>query len=166
MDYEKEMEIDCEALEIEWLDQTALAFKYGKHWADCQKKLELAQENIKLIRSDLIKEANEEPNKHLGEGIKATGVIVEAYYRNHQRHKDAKTKIIALQFEANVADIAKSEISFTRKAALEHLVTLHGQQYFAGPSIPRDITWEREEKKKKANEGIGKKLRRRRKDGE
>jgi hypothetical protein len=41
--------------------------------------------------------------------------------------------------EFNLVDIAKNEISFTRKAALENLVQLHGQQYFAGPKMPRDL---------------------------
>ena len=164
MDYEKDMLIDENALEIEWLDQAPLANKYGRNWAKCQMELELAQEEIKLVRSELIKKVNEDPVKWLGDGIKATGPVVEAYYRNHRRHQEVKTKIVNLQYETNVAEIAFKEISITRKKALENLVTLHGQQYFAGPAIPRDIKWEREEKKKKANEGIGKKLRRRRKD--
>lgn len=43
-----------------------------------------------------------------------------------------------------------------RKAALENLVKLHGQNYFAGPSIPRDLNkeWVDSEKQKMSNKKI------------
>jgi len=160
MNYEKDMKIDETSLDLEWLDQTSLAFSYGKHWARCQKELELAQEEIKLVRSELIKEVTEDPDKYLGSGVKATAPVIEAYYRNHKRHIEVKDRIVELQYEANVAEIAKTEISFTRKAALENLVRLHGQQYFAGPQIPRDITAEREQKTMRANSTVARKLKR------
>ena len=59
--------------------------------------------------------------------------------------------------ECNDAEIVKNEISFTRKAALENLVQLHGQSYFAGPSVARNLQKERErkiEKRKQANTRI------------
>ena len=47
-----------------------------------------------------------------------------------------------------------------QKTALENLVKLHGQQYFAGPSVPRDLSkeWERHERQKSVDAGVGKKL--------
>ena len=43
-----------------------------------------------------------------------------------------------------------------KKSALENLVKLHGQMYFAGPSIPRDLDkeWEKREKEKRVSDGI------------
>ena len=164
MNYKKDMEIDESGLDVEWLDQTSLAFKYGKNWAEKQRDLEMAQEEIKLIRSELIEEATGDPEKYLGAEIKSTVSIVEAYYRNHKRHKDQKDKIVQLQFEANVALIAKTEVGVTRKKALENLVTLHGQQYFAGPSIPRDLKVLKAQKVEKVQAAIGSKLTRKRKD--
>ena len=160
MNYEEAMEIDISALEEEWLSQPALAFKYGKNWAELQKELELAQEEIKLIRSELVEQATGDPEKYL-DTAKATANIVEAYYRNHKRHKAQKDKIVQLQFEANVAEIVKTEISITRKRALENLVSLHGQQYFAGPSIPKTVEEIKASKKAKVNKAIGGKLKRR-----
>lgn len=160
MDYEKEMEIDESALEQEWLDQTTLATKYGRNWAVCRQELTLAEENIKLVRSELIKEASEDPDHYLGADVKPTAPVVEAYYRNHTRHKEAKKDWVDAQFEANVAEIAYKEISYTRKAALENLVKLFMADYFAGPSTPKDITEEREERRKRHNKGIGKGMKR------
>jgi len=161
MNYEKDIHIDEAALDIEWLEQASLAIKYGKIWADCQKKLTEAEELIKVTKAELIQKANEDPDKCLGIGIKPTGPNIEAYYRTHEKHTKAKKDWVAAQYELNMASVAKNEISFTRKAALEGLVTLHGQQYFAGPSVPRDIEQEREQKEKKVDTGIGKTLTRR-----
>lgn len=158
LDYIKDSQIDVDALDVEWADQAELAMRYGKHWATCQQKLTEAEENIKIIRAELIKQANENPDKFLGEGVKPTAPNIESYYRNHKKHKEAKTAWIEAQYTLNMATIAKNEISFTRKAALEALVTLHGQQYFAGPSAPRNLSEEYKKREKKVDAGIARKL--------
>lgn len=154
MNYEEDIRIDETALDVEWLEQASLAMRYGKHWARCKMALTLAEEKIKVVRAELIKLANEDPDKYLGEGTKATAPNIEAFYRMHKRHKEAKQEWIDAQFELNIAEIAKNEISFTRKAALENLVVLHGQQYFAGPRIPRDLSEQREHFQKKTDNKV------------
>ncbi len=74
MNYEQDMIIDESALDVEWLDQTSLANKYGRNWAECRQALTLTEENIKLVRAELTKEANEDPDEYLGDGVKPTGV--------------------------------------------------------------------------------------------
>lgn len=142
LNYEKDCNIDESSLDVEWLEQTTIAMKYGKYWAFCKKNVAQIEEELKLIKSELIKEANENPVQCCKKE-KPTAVDIEAYYRDHKRHKEAKQKFIEAQYELDIAEIAKNEISFTRKATLEALVTLFGQQYFAGPSMPRDISTER-----------------------
>ena len=94
MNYEKDLKIDVDALDVEWADHAELSLQYGKHYANCMKELEEAEEDIKITRSELIKKANEDPEGCLGDDIKPTAPNVEAYYRNHRRHKKAKTRII------------------------------------------------------------------------
>ena len=163
MNYEEDMKIDEAALDVEWTDQARLALKYGRHWSECKQELSLAEEHIKLVRSELIKQANEDPERFLGEGVKPTGPVVEAYYRNHKRHQAAKQEWVEAMFEANVAEIAYKEISYTRKAALENLVRLLQTDYFAGPSFPRDLSEEVAIKNKRANSGVAKQLKRKKK---
>lgn len=153
MDYEKDIIIDVTSLDTEWADQASLALKYGRHWAKCRKTLTLAEEKIKVVRAELIAEANSDPSKYCGKD-KPNAADIEAYYRNHPRHKTAKDEWVDAQYECNMAEVAKNEFSFTRKAALEGLVTLHGQSYFAGPRIPRNLKEEWEEKQKKSNQVI------------
>jgi len=164
MNYEQDMYIDENALDYEILEQPSLALKYGKHWAECQEKLARAEEKIKVIRAELIQEANEDPDDCLGEGVKATAPNVEAFYRTHKRHKAAKDVWITAQYECNMAEVAKWEISNSRKQSLEQLVKLHGQQYFSGPSIPHNLSELREQKQDAAAHRIGSKLKRKPKE--
>ena len=163
MNYTEDMRIDETALDVECLEQTGLAMKYAKIYATAKKAVTEAEEEIKVIRSELVRNANYDPDKCLGDGVKPTGPNVEAYYRTHAEHKDAKQELIDLQYELDMAEVAKNEICFTRKAQLENLITLHGQQYFAGPKMPRDLSFEAQKrhKEKKADKGTASKMRRR-----
>lgn len=143
LDYKRDMRIDESALDVEWLEQAALAIKYGRYWAKCKSKVDQLEEMVKVVRSELVNQAYANPDKYLGAGNKPTAVNVEAFFRTHRKHLDAKNDLLLAQEELLFAEIAKNEISFTRKTALENLVKLHGQQYFAGPKVPRDIAFEK-----------------------
>jgi hypothetical protein len=164
MNYEQDRKIDCDALDIEWTEQTAVAMKYIQHYAECRRTLTNAEEKIKVVRAELIEEANENPMKCCKKD-KPNAADIEAFYRNDKRHKEAKEEWVEAQYELDMAEGAKSEICFTRKAALENLVLLHQQQYFAGPRVPRNLSSEiqkRRDKEKETNAGIASKMSRRR----
>jgi len=158
LNYEEDMFIDETSLEVECLEQSTLTIVYGKHWSALQEKVDVVEEELKLIKSTLIEKAHKHPDKYLGEGIKPTGPIVEAFYRNHKKHTKAKENWISLKRQTRDAEIAYKAISYTRKAMLEELIKLHGQQYFAGPAVPGDITKKREERQSAMNKKIGKNI--------
>jgi len=162
MNYERDMEIDETALDIEWLDQAELALKYGKIYASRKRDLAKAEERVKVIRAELIAEANSDP-KHCCGKDKPNAADIEAYYRNNLSHKKAKEEWVRAQYELDMAEIAKNEVSFTRKAALENLVTLYVAGYFAGPKMPRNLVSERKKKRdqKISDAGVASKLTRR-----
>ena len=146
MNYERDFYIDHTALDVEWLEQASLAAKWGYYFNECKEEFTRAEENVKVVRSELILLINQDPDKYLGEGIKPTDAKVEAAVRTHKKHLAAKERWIKAMKTMNDAEVAKNEMSFTRKAALENLVTLHGQQYFAGPKMPRDLNKEFEDR--------------------
>lgn len=152
MDYLKDIRIDETALDVEWLEQAELAIKWGKYYSQCKEEFTRAEENVKVIYSELLLAINKNPEKYLGKGIKPTDAKVDAAIRIHPKHKAAKEEWIDAMKKLNDAEIIKSEISFTRKAALENLVQLHGQNYFAGPSVPRNLKSERESRKQQTEE--------------
>jgi len=160
MDYKEDCKIDESALDVEWLAQTELGIKYGEYWAECKDALTRAEEKIKLVRAELCKECYEKNEK-------PTDKKLETYFRTHKRHIQAKEEWMDAKFKENIADIAKWQISNTRKDALENLVRLHGQSYFAGPNMPRDLIEEAEKKRElqiKTNAGVAGKLKRRIRD--
>lgn len=161
LDYKKDVRIDETALDLEWLDQAELAISYGKEWAILRKKVALLDEKVKVIRSKLIRKAWENPEKYLGQP-KATAQTVEAFYRTHKKHQKAKQLYIEAQEELDLVEVAKNEISFTRKGALENLVKLHAADWFAGPNVPRDITSLRSERNNDRQDSVDKQVKRKR----
>jgi hypothetical protein len=162
MNYQRDMRIDDTALDVEWLDQAELALKYGRHWSNCYDELKRAEEKVKYVRSKLILEINKNPDKYLGEGIKPTDPKVEAAYRTNDEFLEAKEEWLVALKKANDAEIAKNEIAFTRKSALENMVILNGQNYFAGPKVPRDLAKVRidfEKQREKSRTELNKKVR-------
>ena len=139
LNYKNDVKINESALDLEWLDQAELAIKYGKEWVIARKKVALLDEKIKVVRSELIREAWENPEECLGQP-KGSIQTVEAYYRTRNKHKKLKQKLIEAQEELDLVEVAKNEIAFTRKSALENAVKLYIAGYFAGPNVPRDLT--------------------------
>jgi hypothetical protein len=151
IDYADDMYIDETALDVEWLHHEEKAMEYVKNAAYLRKKERQAAEVVKTTRSDLINDVNEDPKGTIGKD-KPIAADIEAYYRRHPDYKEAKQDWIDAAYEAEYAEMAKNEFCFGRRKALENLVELHRQQYFAGPRVPRDISEER----KKEKETIGK----------
>lgn len=141
LDFDKDMRIDETALDVEWLNQPRIAMQYCRNFAYLTKVVSRVEEKVKTKRSELINKVNENP-VHYCNKPKPNAGDIEAYYRTHPDYKDLKEELINATYEKDMAENAKNEISFTRKKALEYLVILHGQQYFAGPKVPRDLIHE------------------------
>jgi len=140
MNYERDIHIDETSLDIEWLEQSALMFKYGTNEADMEREKDLAKERLDLVKADLDKSIRENPEKF---GIaKITEAAVSNTIISQDEHKTAYHEFLEIQHEYNIAKVAVRAVA-QRKDALENLVRLHGQQYFAGPKIPRDLSEER-----------------------
>lgn len=162
MSYKEDMKIDPDALDVEWLKQPDLEMKYIELCANARKELRYAEEEVKTVRSELINEANESPKECCGKE-KPNAADIEAYYRSNDRYKAAKQQFVEAQEAAQILEDMKNAIHFTRTKALENLVTLQSQNYFAGPQAPRNLIKEmekKEEQKKALSKSIGSKLRR------
>jgi hypothetical protein len=135
--YKDELWIDQNALDEEWLQQSNLYMKYAELHARAIRRRDRAWEKTKVVRSELIKEAKSGQVEELG--AKPTDPTVEAYYRSHKRHIDAKDDQIEAEFEVNIYSAAVFAFQ-QRKVALENLVRLGMGDYFAMPRVPRDIS--------------------------
>jgi len=157
MNYEDDIRIDDGALDVEWLEQASLMMRYARHLAEMNRELDLAKEHLDIVKAELDKEIREDPEK-FGIG-KITEAVVTNTILQQKKYQSQYHEYLEIKFEYDMAQNAVRAIQ-QRKDALENLVRLHGQQYFAGPSVPRDLSKEREKqyKQKKADNIVGGKL--------
>jgi len=151
MDYENDIQIRQDELEMEWLDQPSLMFKYAKNAAEMRRLLDLSKEKLDLVKAEIDKEIRTNPEKF---GIeKITETVVANSMLATLKYKKANEEFLNAKYEVDVAQAAVVAMS-QRKDALENLVRLHGQQYFAGPKVPHDISELRESRQKKVNQSV------------
>ena len=158
MNYERDISIDQDALDVEWLDQPKLMFRYAQHAADMQRDYDQAKEQLDVVRAELDKKVREAPENY--DIAKLTETVVSNTIITQKEYKQASTNVVNAKHDLDMARAAVKAMD-GKKDALENLVRLHGQQYFAGPSVPRDLNkeWEAKQKQKSANQTVGKLIR-------
>ena len=159
MNYSDEIRIDEDALYLEWLDQSSKMLKITKVAAKLKAEMDDAKDALDLERSTLDYKIRQNPEKYIKSSVKITETVISNAILQQSSYRDANKRYLKAKYENEVAKGAVEAFE-QRKSALENLVRLHGQQYFAGPRVPRDIHSERELKEKRLNKKI--KLKRRR----
>jgi hypothetical protein len=150
-DYERDVNIDETSLDIEWLDQPRLMLRYTRHLAEMEKRLDQAKENLDVVKAELDRMVRSKPEDFAIQ--KVTEAVVQNTILEDSRYLKANQGVIEAKYELNIAKGAVKSME-QRKDALENMVRLHGQQYFAGPRVPRNLTEERQAKQKKADTKI------------
>ena len=140
MNYDKDLKIDETALDIEWLNQPRIFMKYASAAAEAELLTDQLTEKVKTIKSTLIRKVADNPGATTGKA-KPTAQDTEAYYRTQTEYIEAKEREIQAKYESSLLWNAVSAFH-QRKLSLENLVKLHGQQYFAGPKVPRNLAQE------------------------
>ncbi len=162
MDYEKDITIDVDALDVEWAGQARLMIQYAKHAAKMRLEVDRKKEQLDIIKAELDKKIRISPEDF---GIvKLTESFVTSTIITQKEYMIVNEEFLQVAYESNMAQGAVRALE-GKKTSLENLVKLHGQQYFAGPSVPRDLSkeWEQHEKQRSVDEGIASKMKRRRK---
>jgi len=160
LNYLDDIRIDETCLDVEWLDQPTLMMKYCQYAILMRKKLDLAKEKVDIVKAELDKKIRLNPAEF---GIeKLTETAVQNTIILQDEYRMAVEEMIEIKYQYDLATSAVRSIE-QRRDALENLVKLHGQQYFAGPKVPRDIESEvrkrKEERHKDLNKGIGNMIR-------
>jgi hypothetical protein len=147
--YETDIEIDESALDVEWVGHASLMLRYTRTAAESHKEMNLAKARLDYVKARLDKEIRENPDAY-GLGTRITEGSISSAIRLSEDFEEANHGLIEKEFEYEVA--AGVVRSFDhRKSALENLVRLHAQSYFAGPSVPHNLS---EERSKRANRHI------------
>ncbi len=147
LNYEEDIRIDETALDVEWLRQADLMYRYAKHQAETRKEMDEAKERLDVVRAKVEMEIRNNPEAYglskVTEGaIQSTVILQPEYQQASQAYNDVK-------YENDVAIAAVRAID-QKKTALENLVKLLGASYFAGPVAPRDLSQEWKERIREA----------------
>ena len=157
--YEEDISIDEDALDVEWLQQPSLMFKYTVIEAEAQQELDEAEANYQITKAELDLAVREDPDKY--DILKPTEAAIYSAVRATSKYKKAKKAVSQAQYGLNMAKAAVRAL-YGKKEALENLVRLHAAQYFAGPSVPRDLSkeWEQKQKTRNSNTKVKRKIKR------
>lgn len=140
----QDIRIDESALDIEALRQSELMKTYTEEEADAKNELDRAEEAVDILHVKLDKEIRQDPDKFDVEKI--TETVVLNTIKNNEEYQEARKAVLDARHDLNNAKSAVRSIE-VKKSMIETLVKLHGQSYFAGPSVPRDLTAERQQER-------------------
>jgi hypothetical protein len=157
MNYEKDIQIEDQSLDWECTQQPVLMMRYTNHFALMRKLADESEEALDVIKAQIEKEIRDDPEAF--DIVKITEAAVKAGILLDKRYTTANKAYINAKYEAKMAEGAVKAFD-NRKDMIEGLIKLHGQQYFAGPATPHDLTKIREEKTKERNAGVAAKLQR------
>ena len=153
LNYANDVSIDESALDVEWLRQPTLVRLYNQEVAERKRQLARLSEEFGVLKAELTRKINTNPEKY---GLaKATVDTVNSTIVIQEEYQDLRNQIIESEYELEMA-IGGSRAMDHKKTALENLVKLFGQNYFAGPALPRDISkeWLESEEKHQSNSRV------------
>ncbi len=135
-EFDFDKRIDPEALDTECLRQPELFFKYAEKAIEAKGEVDRLELRLDLLRAEVELKIRKHPEKYGLEkatdaSVKSAALANEDYLKLHEEWFVARENAALLDAARNAMEL--------KKRMLESLITLHGQQYFAGPSAPRDL---------------------------
>ena len=142
MDYEKDLQIDPDALDTEFLAQPGLYFRYAKESTLAKDSYSRAKENLETVRAEQDQAIRQDPTKYgFTAEKKPTEASINAAILQTIEYKDANEAYMKAKYEADLIQAAVMAID-QKKSSLEHLSRLTIAGYCAMPSEPRDLAGE------------------------
>lgn len=159
LNYEDDVRIDPDALDVEWLRQAELMLIYTRHSADTKKEMDNAKEKLEVGRARIEMDIRKNPATYGLEKI--TEGAIQSTINLQKEHQALVKEYTEARYENEVAIAAVRAID-QKKSALENLVRLLGASYFAGPQAPRDLSKEVLQEKERKQQNSKVKIQRRR----
>lgn len=139
-EFSEELRTDCAIdpaqLDIEALKQSDLSIKWAERAIGAKAEVETLEHRVKTLEARLNLDVRERPEDF---GLKTvTEPAVKAAVISAEQMIKLTTEYFRKRHQLAFLDRATREME-SRQAMLKELVKLHGQQYFAGPDVPRDL---------------------------
>lgn len=135
-EFDDDKKIDPEQLDVEAATQAELFFKWAERYVESEGAMDRAKTRMEAIEARLSLRVRKHPEEY---GLdKVTDPSVKQVVLCDDKYKEAKEDYHKKKETCRWMEEARWAME-QRKRMIEILVTLHGQQYFAGPSTPRDL---------------------------
>jgi hypothetical protein len=136
-EFKEDIKLDPNELDVAAATQGELFIKWAERAVKARTEMEYAKLQLETKQARLQIRCRKSPRKFklekLTEGaIQAAVLLHPEYQAAHEHYLDARQVCAMLEKAVNGMEM--------RKRMIEVLITLHGQQYFAGPSVPRDLS--------------------------
>lgn len=152
-EYNDDLEINSNALDVAWLEQPKLYGKYADKVVEAKEGVDDEKQNLDNVRAKLDLDIRSNKEKYdlekITEAVVANTILIQDdYIEAVHDYNEANYNHMMMQNACKALD--------HRKKALENLVTLHGHNYFASPKEPRNLDKEytKSLKTKGANEKV------------
>ena len=134
--FAEDRQIDPEQLDVEAVKQADRTFHYAEQSVHARANVDRIKLQMELIEARLALDCREHPenfglSKVTEAGIAAAVRLRKEYVEACKAHIEAREESMLLEKAVAAMEMKESMIKV--------LVSLHGQQYFAGPSVPRDL---------------------------
>ncbi len=134
--FHKDQKLDPNHLDLAAATQGETFFHWAQQSIHAKKRVDRAKLNVELVENQLALAIRKDPEYyHL---VKVTEGAIIATVKSHERYQTAVAQLIDAREEAGLLDVAVVSME-QRKRMIEVLITLHGQQYFAGPAVPHNL---------------------------
>lgn len=150
-EFQQDKSIDPNQLDIECVRQAEIFHKWADRSARATAVVERTKFKRDVVEAQMEIAVRKDPQaydilKPTEGAIKAIVHVSNKYLKAYEAYLDARE-------ESKLLDVAVATME-QKKRMLEVLITLHGQQYFAGPSVPHDLAADYQEYMEKASETV------------
>lgn len=139
-DFEADRQIDPEALDVECCHQVDLTMKWSELAVDARSLVERRKFELDTRQAEIELKIRTKPDRY-GLPEKPTEGAIRAALQVDGDFQEASEKLLDAKKDSMWLDRAVDAMDM-KKRMLEELIKLHGLQYFAGPSAPRDLASE------------------------
>ena len=150
--FEQDVSIDPNSLDVEWQKQASLVHKYGILLSDAISERDKAKENLEIVRAEIDLDIRKNFKEYGLE--KTTEGAISATILNEKDFIEAQETVHDANHNVNVLQSAKNALEHKKKA-LEYMTQLYLSGYWAEPKITSEAQEKYSEKdSEKIRKGI------------
>lgn len=143
--FARDRKLDPDALDVECVKQADTFFEWAKKAVHARAKVDDLKLKMDLVLSECQLKIRRNPKKY--DLDKVTDPAIKAAAESHPKYQQAIREHHEAKVDSAILDKAVQALEMKKKA-LDNLIILHGQAYFAGPTTPRNLSeiWKKSQK--------------------